>query len=92
MNQFKNLKNYAILDLLESVCSASSFENNEPYTKKRLISEQMSNLSELLNQYVLLDQHFVDYTWAASILGDIEENLDNELDAIKIFIERFIFY
>lgn len=79
MNELKSIKNFALLDLLQVVCSKSD---------SKLLKEQISNLADLLVQNVLLDQHFVDNQWPSSSLGDLDDNLENELEAIKLFIER----
>ena len=53
-----------------------------------LLGDQMSTLSELMLQHILLDQFYADYSWPSSAFGDTDEHNDSELEAIKIFIER----
>lgn len=50
-----------------------------------------SNLSDLIVQNVLFDDHYVDYQWPGSSSEDLDDNFDNEIEALKLFIERFFF-
>lgn len=99
----KTIMNFALLDLLDTICSKSQEEEDQDkieideshldavsseVVRTDLLSEQMSNLAELLLQHILLDQYFVDYQWPSSPLGDGDENNESEVEAIKMFIER----
>jgi hypothetical protein len=93
-NQFKSIRNFALVDFLEIICCTLSENESSPSRfplKKKLISEQLCNLADLMAQNILLEQHFMDYQWASSCLAEIEESFESELEAIKIFIER-LFY
>lgn len=91
--------NFAFMDLLELICSkdidlnlsptiTEMEQSEQPNPKKDfLLSEQMSNLADLLVQHVLLDQFYVDYQWPAS-LNDSDENFEAEVETMKLFIER----
>lgn len=81
----------AFVDFLEVVCAASNRGGEEQHPKSRkLASEQLCNLADLIVYNVFLDQHFVDYQWSSpgSTLIDIEESFETELESIKLFVER----
>jgi len=92
--------NFAIIDILEILCCKFTNENEQTQAneneaqilklKKEIISEQMCNLSELLVQRVLLDQHFIDYQWASPNVNESDDNFESEVEAMKLYIERYI--
>jgi hypothetical protein len=87
------------MDLIELICSKDVDLNISPtitemeqseqsnLRKDFLLSEQMSNLADLLVQNVLLDQFYIDYQWPAS-LNDSDENFEAEVETMKLYIER----
>ena len=92
--------NLVIMDLLEILCTkpiteTSQKQNSNEYgdlkIHKELLKNQISNLADLLVEHVMLDQHFIDFQWASSNSIDYEENFDGEVDAMKLYIERFQF-
>jgi hypothetical protein len=98
------MMNVAVIDMLEIICtredseqsidSATNEKNNEKSSgqyknKRNLNSEQMCNLADLVVQNVFFDEHCIDYQWPSSSLGDTEEYNESEVDAIKLYIERY---
>ncbi|CAF0791809.1 unnamed protein product [Brachionus calyciflorus] len=79
-NQLKSVRHLVVLNLLEVISMVSESE-----AKTRDIK---SNLAQLLVQKVLLDTHFVDYQWPGSSSEELDDNFDNEIEALKLFIER----
>jgi hypothetical protein len=59
--------------------------------KKEILGEQLANVADLMVQNVLLEQYYIDYQWPSASIPDVDENFETELDAIKLFIERFGF-
>lgn len=47
------------------------------------------NLADLIVQQILFDDHYVDYQWPGSSSEDLDDNFDNEIEALKLYIERF---
>ncbi len=95
--EMKSLKNLAILDLVDVVCSRYNFVDeklqkknySKTITTKQIQFEQIENMANILVQTILLDQHYIDYQWPSSTVPDVDENFDIELESIKLFIERF---
>ncbi len=98
---------FSYIQLLETICSRSLENTNEylnfkearllTYTEqyeankihnKFLLNEQMSYLAEIIVQIVMLDQHYIDNQWPTSI---DDENIELEVDAIKLYVERYVF-
>jgi hypothetical protein len=91
--------NFAIIDMLEILCSKFTNEKESTQTneneaqilklKKEIISDQMCNLAELLVQHVLLEQHFIDYQWASPNGNESDDSFESEVEAMKLYIERY---
>ena len=99
----RSIKNFAIIELVEIICSKCDFYEEKLKSlsaasqssstgslklKRELLSEQLCNLADLLVQKILLEQYCIDYQWPSASIPDVEENFEDELDAIKLFIER----
>jgi hypothetical protein len=56
---------------------------------KKLLVEQMTNLAELIVELIMLDQHYIDNQWP-TVLNENDDNIEAEIDAIKLYVERFI--
>ena len=54
-----------------------------------LLVEQMSHLADMIVQNLMLDQHYIDEQWPSAMTNESEDNIEAELEAMKIYIERF---
>ena len=83
--KFKSIKNFALLNLLH-VITSDSLDSDTRTTR-----DGKSSLGDLLVQKILLDDHFIDYQWQGSSTDDIDDNFENEIEALKLYIERCVF-
>ncbi len=62
---------------------------NEPEAaKKHLLIDQMCILAESLVEYVMLEQHYIDNQWPSPLAHESEDNLEAEVDVMKLYVER----
>ncbi len=54
-----------------------------------LLVEQMSHLADMIVQNLMLDQHYIDEQWPSAMTNESEDNIEAELEAMKLYIERF---
>ena len=59
--------------------------------RKYLLVEQMGNVADMLVQHVMLDTHYIDNIWPTAMGNESEENIEAEIDAMKLYIERYNF-
>lgn len=80
------MRNWALIDLFEAICST---KGGDLERRRKLKSELLGYLADLLVQHILVEQHFVDYQWSTIQLAiEVEESLESELESIKMFVER----
>lgn len=58
--------------------------------KSLLLVEQTSHVAEMLVQSIMLDQHYIDEQWPGAMPNESEDNIEAELEAMKLYIERFL--
>jgi len=60
---------------------------NEP-NKTYLLTDQMCIVAESLVEYVMLEQHYIDSQWPSPLTHESDDNLEAEVDVMKLYVER----
>jgi len=71
--------------------SISKQESDGSFKEKPLLVDHMCNLADLVVQRIFLEHHYIDYQWPNSTGNDNDENIENEVETIKLFIERDVY-